>query len=64
MICLLDTHEVMCFHHDANFKITYVTALFMINRTNRQLLHPPDPIRSISVPTPTVHPETDDQQSD
>jgi hypothetical protein len=22
MICLVDTQEVICFHHDANFKIT------------------------------------------
>lgn len=24
MICLVDTHEVICFHHDANFKISSV----------------------------------------
>lgn len=25
MVCLVDTYEVICFHHDANFKISYVT---------------------------------------
>lgn len=25
MICLLDSYEVLCFHHDANFRITFST---------------------------------------
>jgi hypothetical protein len=24
MICLVDSFEVICFHHDVNFKIAYV----------------------------------------
>jgi hypothetical protein len=25
MICLVDSFEVICFHHDVNFKIAYVS---------------------------------------
>lgn len=26
MICLVDSFEIICFHHDVNFKIAFVTS--------------------------------------
>jgi len=62
MVCLVDSFEVICFHHDVNFKIVSVYFLIFRSQTDAQIPCPPK--RRIRLSTPSFDKSAHDQESD
>lgn len=64
MICLLDSFEVLCFHHDANFRIGSVRPINLVQAVtdDPKLLHTPYPLRRLPLPSASVYDQAYDRE--